>query len=284
MTSCKYLARYQTESLKEMKSEIHSAIKQNRYAAPAPFQITSHGFCAPDEGIEILENTSFLCANYRYSERSVPSQLVKAYTREKIETIKSMGQAIGKELLREVEADVRQELVLSTPPSVTDLLIVFNYSVNEIWILCAGIAQSDKLSKRLFADLKTLPASLRTLKSEWTQSHLRELINSPDQRFQLHPNYEHLASTGSGSNTSVDRIGGCWDGKIDFTLTRCGEVIKIKTTDEFKSEWYEEGDPGTPELLESISVELWINSVTDLTGYLVQIRSLPIAAEFAQPA
>jgi len=284
VTSCNYLARYQTEPLKVLKSHIHTAIKEKRYLAPAAFQVTSHGFCAPDDGIELLETASFLCANYRYSERSVPTQLVKAHARERVDTIKSMGQTVGKEQLREIEADIRQELVLSTPPSITDLQVVFSYSMNEIWILCSGKAQSDKISKRLFTDLKSLPTSLCTLKREWLPSQLQELIDSTDQSFRLHPNYEHFASSHVAQKGSADRIGGIWDEKVEFTLTQNGEILRIKTTDEFKGEWYEEGDQNTPESLEAIALELWVNSISDLTAFLVELQSNHIDIELAQQA
>lgn len=284
MKSCNYLARYQTEPLKELKSHIHSTIKEKRYVAPAAFQVTSHGFCAPDDGIELLETAAFLCANYRYSERSVPTQLVKAHTRERVDTIKSMGQIVGKEQLREIEADIRQELVLSTPPSITDLQVVFSYSMNEIWILCSGKAQSDKISKRLFTDLKSLPTSLCSLKREWPPSQLRGLIDSTDQSFSLHPNYEHLSSSSVAQKGSVDRIGGIWDEKFEFTLTQNGEILRIKTTDEFKGEWYEEGDSNSPETLAAIELELWVDSISELTAFLVERQSDHVEIELAQPA
>ena len=274
--------------MSQLKEKIKTVIEDTEYSPPAPFQLSSHGFCAPDEGVDRLENHSFYSANYRFAERTLPTQLIKAHSREKIEAMKSMGQAIGKEQQKEIEADVRQELSFSTPATVYDIRVVFNFAVEEIWILCSGKSQSDKISKRLLNDLKPLDIQFSSQKKEWPDDDFHQLITSDSQQFRLHAECEHLKQLSGSENKkaimAVSQITAYWDDLLEFSLSRAGEVFKISTTESFEEEWYEQGDPSEPEELEVIAIDMWTNAITGLIRYVLSYGSSEEAADFAKSA
>ncbi len=276
MNCCKYLARYRADDLSTKRNNITHITTQKTYTPPAAFQLTSHGFYSADEIAQRVETENFLSVNYRFAERSLPSQLVKAHAIERIEALRAMGQNVGKSICRQIEADTRQELSLSTPPTVSDVRVIFVYAIDEIWILCSGKGQSDKLSKRLLSDIDDLKLSTATAKKSWCQDSFNALYRSSQDCLEIFEHNEALSiqtrikNIENGINPSF--ITASWEDLINFGLSNSGEITKITTTDNFEEQWYEHGDPSNPEELEAIALNLWVDSLWRLLRYLFETQ------------
>ncbi len=293
MNKIQYLARYRADGLIKIPDTIKHLINQFPFSPPEPFQLISHGFIVPTDKETVYCDSIIAAADYRLSERIVPPQLVKAHVTERAEAMRSKGISVGAKITAQLTADVRQELALSVPPTAIDAKVVAVFPRDEIWLLCSSKSHADKISERLFRDLRAQDISLVKANHGWDRHGFNQLFLSNSDTWSFGSIY-HIEATGGKGRVPIaydttpsfkDRMqtinaGSAvlgfiihWNELLTASYNRNGELTKITIGEALKNQWYEAGDPASWDKVEGIAIQLWVDIICQLLAELDQLYS-----------
>ena len=286
----RYLARYNLKGLDQPEVKLQNLVDENLYVTPDEFQITGSGFYPLATGESLITSGNLSMFNYRFSERVVPASMVNAHVAARVEEMASEGTAIGKHDKAQLQAEIKQTLCLSTPPTsytVTGLII---HDREELWLLCQNVGQSDRIAKRLVAAFFDTPLTLVTAHQEMSNQEISAFFLEASDPTGLHIGNKVVVSASNGRGRipimhedaipfsecvkivtgtgDLLEFNALYDDKISLTINRKGEFKNVTPLQGLTEQWYESGDPESYEDVGLIGLKLWVESICNISNIL----------------